>query len=164
MGLVLGDPLRLVRTVIAAQYDVLLDAILKRRNVSKTEPVSPSVAIPLLQAAYDENRPELQELWAELIATALDPARSKNLRLSFVSSLKQLDPLDALVLRWVNGKGGGAATVTVRNGIMREFDLSSDEVAVSFENLSKAGFLGKVTASESAMSAFGREFIRVVSD
>jgi hypothetical protein len=99
VGLVLGDPLSFVRTAIAAQYDVLLSKILQRRHVTKTQPVSPSLAIPLLRAAYDENRPELQALWASLIANAMDPNRSGRVRLSFIDTLRRFDPLDAVVLK-----------------------------------------------------------------
>jgi hypothetical protein len=66
VGLVIGDPLHFIRTVIAAKLDSLVDEIHKRREVKETEPVSPSIAIPLLRAAYDESRPELQQIWAEL--------------------------------------------------------------------------------------------------
>src|SRR5437660_1458996 len=59
----------------------------------------PSVAIPLLRAAYDESRPELQQIWAKLIAAAIDPNRSGQFRLSFIATLKQFDPLDAQVLK-----------------------------------------------------------------
>jgi hypothetical protein len=98
IGLVLGDPLHFVRTAIAGQYDKMLSRILRDRNVSP-QPVSPSVAIPLIRAAYDESRPELQELWACLIAAAMDPARATSVRKSFIEALQQFDPLDALVLK-----------------------------------------------------------------
>jgi hypothetical protein len=86
VGLIIGDPLHAVRTVIAAKLDDWVDQILRRRQVQKIEPVSPSLAIPLLRAAYDESRPELQELWASLIAAAMDPARSGRVRLSFIET------------------------------------------------------------------------------
>ena len=94
-------PLGQVIVTEAGQYDAWLDKILRRRQVDYPQPVSPSLAVPLLQAAYDESRPELQELWASLIAAAMDPARSGRVRLSFIDTLKQFDPLDALVLRGV---------------------------------------------------------------
>src|ERR1700722_17762207 len=53
--LVIGDPLHFVRSAIAAKYDERLNKILGDRNVSP-QPVSPSVAIPLIRAAYDESR------------------------------------------------------------------------------------------------------------
>ena len=40
VGLVLGDPLGFVRTVIAKQYDALLDKMFKSRGVTQTQPVS----------------------------------------------------------------------------------------------------------------------------
>jgi Abortive infection alpha len=98
VGLVLGDPLHFVRTAIAAQYDKLLTSLLTDRNVSP-QPVSPSPAIPLLRAAYDESRPELQELWARLIAAAMDPERAYRVRRSFIEAIQKFDPLDALVLK-----------------------------------------------------------------
>jgi hypothetical protein len=51
VGLVVGDRLHLVRTVIAAQYDVFLNNILQRHNVKETQTVGPSLAIPLVRAA-----------------------------------------------------------------------------------------------------------------
>ena len=57
----------------AIYYDGKISEILQRRNVQKPEPVSPSLAIPLISAAYDETRPELQQIWAELLAAAMDP-------------------------------------------------------------------------------------------
>ena len=57
-----------------------------------TQPVSPSLAVPLVRAAYAEDRPELQKFWAELIAAAMDPRRSSRVRLSFIETLKRFDP------------------------------------------------------------------------
>jgi hypothetical protein len=99
VGLIIGDPLGVVRTAIAAQYDLLLTKIFERRRVKQTQPVSPSLAIPLLRAAYEEGRPDLQALWASLIASAMDPNRSGRVRLSFIDTLKRFDPLDAVVLK-----------------------------------------------------------------
>jgi hypothetical protein len=58
VGLVIGDPLHFIRTEWISE-------ILRDRNVQEPQPVSPSVAIPLLRAAYDESRPELQDLWGK---------------------------------------------------------------------------------------------------
>jgi Abortive infection alpha len=56
------------------------------------------LGIPLLRAAYDEGRPELQDIWAALIAAAMDPERMGRVRISFIDTLKRFDPLDARVL------------------------------------------------------------------
>ena len=54
VGLVIGDPLHFVRTAIASKYDEWITRLLRDRGVTP-EPVSPSLAIPLLRAAYDES-------------------------------------------------------------------------------------------------------------
>ncbi|QAU49211.1 Abi-alpha family protein [Bradyrhizobium guangzhouense] len=134
VGLVLGDPLHFVRTAIASQYDVLLTKILKRRGVTQTVAVSPSLAIPLLRAAYDESRPELQEMWAGLIAAAMDPSRSGRVRLSFVETLKHFDPLDALVLKTRHEASGELKPNPVAF-IANVIGEQGPEVQISVENL-----------------------------
>jgi hypothetical protein len=54
---------------------------------------------PCNTVAYDESRPGLGEMWAELIAAAMDPTRSGRVRLTYNENLKRFDPLDALVMR-----------------------------------------------------------------
>jgi hypothetical protein len=53
--------------------------------------------IPLLQAAADESREELQSLWAALLANAMTDGGHRT-RGAFVGALKSMDPADALVL------------------------------------------------------------------
>src|SRR5437879_4180633 len=102
VGLFLGDPLGAVRTLAAQWYDDKIREIHQRRNTKRLEAVSLSVAIPLLRGAYDENREQLREMWAALIAAAMDPERSGRIRLSFIDALRQFDPPDALVLKGRN--------------------------------------------------------------
>jgi hypothetical protein len=134
VGLVIGDPLHFVRSVIAGQYDVLLDKIFSKRNVKETQPVSPSVAIPLLRAAYDENRPELQELWAALMASAMDPQRAGRVRLSFIETLKHFDPLDALVLKTRHDHPGDIRPNSIA-GVANLIKERETEVHISFDQL-----------------------------
>jgi predicted alpha/beta hydrolase len=54
--------------------------ILHARGIDNREDVSPSVAIPLIAGAINEDRDVLKELWARLLAAAMDPARSKLVR------------------------------------------------------------------------------------
>ena len=165
VGFVLGDPLHLVRTAIAAQYDVLLTKILNRRCVIEPQPVSPSVAIPLLRAAYDESRPELQEIWAALIAAAMDPKRSSRVRLSFITTLKQFDPLDALVLKARYGQSGDTKPNPV-TFIANIISQPADEVQISVENLKALRCAGSATSSvtDFYVSNYGRALIRACSD
>ena len=146
VGLILGDPLGFVRTVIAGQYDVWLTRILKRRGVTETQPVSPSLAIPLLRAAYDEGRPELQEFWAGLIAAAMDPKLSGRVRLSFIDTLKRFDPLDALVLK-KRYEASGELKPNPVAFIAVTIGEQSTEVQISVENLKILRCAGSATTS-----------------
>ncbi len=137
-GLVSGDPLRLVRTAIASQYDKLLTGLLAERGVKKPQPVTPALAIPLLRAAYDESRRELQDLWARLLADAMDPSRAGNVRQSFIAAIAQLDPLDARVLVWMPSYSG-PDIVNLADKACKELNASHDEIQISFGNLAKVG-------------------------
>jgi hypothetical protein len=61
-----------------------------------TEP-SPSLVLPLLQAAADESRPELQARWAALLVNAMTD-NGKRVRRGFFETLTKMEPLDAVVL------------------------------------------------------------------
>jgi len=97
LGLIAGDWLEHKRrrhlALLEANTARILEGIAEERL---TEP-SPSVVIPLLQAAVDEGRPELQALWAALLANAmLDGGR--RVRRDYFDAVRQMEPSDALVL------------------------------------------------------------------
>ena len=163
VGLVLGDPLHFVRTAIAAQYDALLDKILTRRNVKQTQPVSPSLAIPLLRGAYDESRPELQELWAALIASAMDPKRVGRVRLSFIETLRRFDPLDAMVLQKRYEQPGDMSpnAVVCIAGMLSQPEV---EVELSFDNLALLNCVSKTGATvRFFITNYGRALVQACS-
>jgi hypothetical protein len=137
-GLVIGDPLRFVRTVIASQYDNRLTKLLLERGVEDPQPVAPALAIPLLRAAYDESRPDLQDLWARLLAAAMDPARAGSVRQSFIAAVSQLDPLDARVLVWMSSYSG-PDIINLADRACKELGASPDEIQISFDNLARLG-------------------------
>jgi hypothetical protein len=160
VGLVIGDPLHFVRTAIAKTYDVLLNKLFKDRGVKETQAVSPSLAIPLLRAAYDESRPELQQLWAALIAAAMDPTRSGRVRISFIDVVKQLDPLDALVLR-ARYMTPGALEPDAARYIASTLSVSGDDTYLSFENLRRLGCVDTNRGlADFFVTAYGKALIR----
>lgn len=163
VGLVIGDPLHFVRTAIAAQYDLLLNMILSRRNVKHTQAVSPSLAIPLLRGAYDESRPELQELWAALIASAMDPTRVGRVRLTFIETLKRFDPLDALVLKKRYEHPGDMQPSAII-GIAGMLGQPETEVEISVDNLTILNCTSKTSATVRFNTTnYGRALIQVCS-
>ncbi|TFW56990.1 DUF4393 domain-containing protein [Bradyrhizobium sp. MOS001] len=105
VGITIGDPLRFVRTLSLDWYSRRVDEILAKRDAKKLKGAPPRIALDILEAAQDETRDELRELWAQLLANAMDEATQSKVRIEFVTVLKQLNPLDALVLQRRTGVG-----------------------------------------------------------
>jgi hypothetical protein len=130
--------------------------------VKDTEPVSPSVAIPLLRAAYDESRPELQDLWARLIAAVMDPKRSDGMRLSFIDSVKRFDPLDALVLKAIYDRRGEQSRPVIAS-LANQLNRSPAEVELSIHNLGALNCLFDEGGRRFQVSTYGSELMRICS-
>jgi hypothetical protein len=120
---------------------------------------SPSLAIPIMVAAADEGRDELQEVWAALLAAAADPTRNKAFRLKFIEIAKQLDPLDVVVLKRMSA-GGTVMNPPLRQALV-DHGLSGDEIAISLNNLLALGLLGN--PSTFMIYPLGKEFLKAVS-
>lgn len=156
-----GDWLKVRRAENLSRMIEELQHLLRARNVKPDSP-SISIALPLLIAAADESRDELRSIWARLLAAAADPARAKSFRIQFIEVVKQMDPLDAAVLDATHRRQRVTAELT--NELAIESKMNRDEVEISLDNLAR---LGLVAANPSRMfhiSAFGREFLRAISD
>jgi hypothetical protein len=136
---------------------------LHARKVTHRQEASPNIAIALLTHAADENREELREVWARLMAAAMDPRRANDVRQSFIEAVKKLDPLDARVLAVLAGAPVGGVHSLDR--VTARVEATRDQVWVSLQNLTGIGCLEKRVGFENlALSAMGRELMRVLSD
>jgi hypothetical protein len=144
------------------------EQILRDRGVKNREDASPSVAIPLITAAIDEDREVLKELWAKLLANALDPNRSHLVRPSMIGLLRQLDPLDALVLeKLANNRGAIPGTDNeLAAGLAQMFKTTRDETFLSLERLHELGCLqhSPSTLPRPNISSKGLLLVRAVGD
>ena len=139
---------------------------LEKRGI-KVEPTSLSIGLPILIAAADESRDELQEIWARLLAAAADPVRAKAFRNQFIEVVKRMDPLDAPVLQLVQQREHGRIKATEQNVLAEKLGVDKDEVEVSIGNLIelKLAFpLTETPTPDARITAFGREFLKAVSD
>lgn len=134
-----------------------------RADIGAGLPVEPavSVVVPLLQAAADESREELQDLWAALLVSALQPNASKNVRRAFFNTLKQMEPLDALMLKSIAEWGGGLGRVPHEQWHLLQGQLafSTTEEAVVVQALSSLQLVSSELAGRT-LTAYGREFWR----
>jgi hypothetical protein len=167
VGYLGGDRLKVARAENIVRIMQRSKELNDQRGV-EPEPISISLALPLLVAAADESRDELVEMWARLLAAAADPTRTKKFRQQFIETAKQMDPIDAVVLQAIDQWPPEASEMmrikwsqTTRGSL----GLSDDEFEVSRSHLTKLGLLEAPQAMLGIrQSSFGREFLRAVSD
>ncbi|WOH78268.1 Abi-alpha family protein [Bradyrhizobium sp. BEA-2-5] len=107
-GLLIGDSIAAARQRRLDAITRKTEKILRDRNINERVEAPESIAIPLLEAAQGEPREEMQELWARLLANALDPGRAHDVRPEFIETLKKLHPLDAAILQRTNNEEEGS--------------------------------------------------------
>jgi hypothetical protein len=135
IGLLIGDRVKARRIERIQMLWRQTRERLRDRGEADPEPPSLKYAIPILQAAADEENDELQDLWSRLLAAAMDPKRRDAMRQSFIQAVKQMDPMDALVLKAIRDNGAQDWKPNGRDVIARKLNCTSDEVTVSFEHL-----------------------------
>jgi len=145
------------------------EEILRERKVGDIGGLSPNLAIQIIELGQDESRAALIEIWARLLANALDASRN-NLRLSFIAIVKQMDPQDVILIRRIVHRGYRAvrdeAGVAASNEatislLASELNLSEDAVIASLEHLEDLGVLAN--SSDGFLwetTSFGREFFK----
>jgi hypothetical protein len=173
VGVLGGDWLGHVRIRNLARYEQRTREILQGRGVIEPQPVSPSLAIPLLRAAADESREVLQELWARLLAASMDTERRDGVRYSFLEAVKAMDLMDVRLLDQLHNNNirqgiiiGNGDQHTIGIGVLAtSLGARYDDVDVSVQHLHELSFLfvtndlaGRNTWFQSAKL---REFMRV---
>jgi Abortive infection alpha len=163
---IIGDWVAHKRARRWAELSAETAKILRDRRIENREDVSPSVAIPLIAAAINEDRNVLKQLWAKLLASAMDPNRSNLVRPSLIELLKSMDPLDARVLRHMIEGVPMMQGRDLADSLAHRFEIDRDEVYFSMQHLYE---LGAIDDSPSSMpsprvSAKGRLLTRAVGD
>jgi Abortive infection alpha len=146
VGVVVGDYLHHVRIRNLSKLEERTERILRERNV-EAEPVSPSLALPLFAAARDETREELQELWAHLLAAAMDPSRRSLVRRDLIDIVKQMEPLDVRVVQALAKRAAdqhsnmqeGSPPSYMGEGLDKELGVTPDEIVAASDNLTRLG-------------------------
>jgi hypothetical protein len=130
---------------------------------------SPNKLTPLLEGAIQESAPEIQDLWASLMANVMIDGGAR-VRREFIDTVKQLEPIDAKVL---NAIAGMPAPSDWREGNLdinmayirdvRNRGILPDDWEVACRSLARLGCieLRHVARIEPfpEMTAFGRQFL-----
>ncbi len=162
IGYLGGDWLRVRRAENIAKIMTRSKEKLEARGVKDHAPASLTVALPILRGAANESREALQDLWAGLLAAAIDPSRSNGVRQSFAEAISKMEPPDALVLSHFKKLSGSTANY---NQIAGYISISPDVADISMGNLAKLGLLAFQPGIAGAyLTSFGREFLRIVTD
>jgi Abortive infection alpha len=120
--------------------------ILHERKVQGAIELSPNQATELLMGAQDESRLELAELWARLLANAMDPGLN-NVRHSFIASVREMDPMDARTMNYLYSEkvtgirigGGGNKSDTSIEYTAEQLGARQDDIEVSVRHLEILG-------------------------
>lgn len=115
-----------------------------RKLQGKIIPIPPRFAVPLLQAASQEDDNSIQDMWAGLIANATDPEKHLEPKKIFIEILSSLEPLDANILQYLAGQGwlmhrnipSGGITV---NKLCATLNANEKDVQLSLQNLHRLG-------------------------
>ena len=107
-----------------------------------TKVVPLKVAIPLIESATLEEDCELQSLWAQLLANAMDPEFDVDVKLRHVSLLREMEPLEARILKTCHSQilanhdeSPLDQIFFKRNEIASSFEISEKSIEASLLNL-----------------------------
>jgi len=127
---------------------------LKQRGITDETQVRALTAkfgVLFLQGASVEDEPSLQDLWAKLLANALDPNfQIQSIRSAFFTIIRELDPNDVKILDLVHkldlakkpatdGKSGLTNPMYISETVKTTLGLSDEQFAISFQNLVRTG-------------------------
>jgi len=76
--------------------------LLKQRGIQGViRPVPYKLALPIIEHASLEDNDELQDLWANLLVSAVDPEFKGVIRSAYIDIIKQLEVIDVHILQFV---------------------------------------------------------------
>lgn len=96
----LTDRLKFARWKRLTEMQSQVNEILTARRISDTRSVPPKLGLPLLEEASLEEDADLQTLWSHLLANAMDPSFTGDIRTGFVEMIRGLTALDARILEY----------------------------------------------------------------
>ena len=115
-------------------------------DITKVVPLK--VAVPLIENATLEDDAELQKLWAQMLANAMDPKFSIDIKLRHISLLREMEPLDLRILNTCYLTIPGPYKNNPLEKVLFEklffiqnFSISENRIEVSLLNLMRLGCL-----------------------
>jgi len=122
-----------------------VNMILAQRGITEYRAVPPKIALPIIEGASLEDEPELQILWNNLLANAMDPSFNDEIRYGFIDMIKNITGIEARILnelyRLLQKENyiKPIAKITEysfnKEGIMSALNISEEQYALAITNL-----------------------------
>ena len=169
IGLLGGDHLHDLRIRNLDKIARKTEEILRTRGVEDLESIGPRALLLALEAASQETDETLQDNWANLLANAMDPNKDTSLQRVFIETLREFEPIDALLLQWTGElssemKPSGLPGMAVKGLSGAYFDLRETQFELSAGRLHKlhcikpsGSLVGDAIDAEFLISALGME-------
>ncbi|GBQ94176.1 hypothetical protein AA23498_1944 [Acetobacter nitrogenifigens DSM 23921 = NBRC 105050] len=145
------DPIRRRRRAKNLQYELeMAEKMIEGKQ--RLDDVSAKVAKEILEPAMEEDREELQKLWAALIARLLTGQLS-SIRKEWIEVIKSLEVVDAAVLKCLGdlskntSKRGDGSVWDALDFLIKDkwpqVSIGEDEIFLSVKHLERIGLIGK---------------------
>jgi len=109
-----------------------------RKKEENIEEVMNSTEVePLLQAIQDDDRKELQEIWANMLAK-FATGNMKGFRRDYISTLRKMEPIDIICLDSILSIKNNLGFVDIKdivNIVSMDRKVDEDDVLISIDNL-----------------------------
>jgi len=136
VGIIGGDYLSEYRQANREKIQKKFSKVMSDSNAKDIPQPNVTFVIQILEAAQEENRDELQDIWAKLIAAAIDPAKSTRYRREYVDIVKKFEPLDARVLMALDDS---KLSPSQRSFFATQYKVSEDQIELAMKNLVTLG-------------------------
>jgi hypothetical protein len=133
VGFLVGDPLHELRQhtligILRAAFEKL-----RARGVETAKPIRPGPGKEAFEAASLETDETLQDMWATLLANAMDPGKDTSLQRVFIVTLKEFEPIDARILQEIAQSPGDG--VLNDHQLVTQLTIRDTQVFLSVEKL-----------------------------
>jgi Abortive infection alpha len=181
----LSDRLKFARAERLLRLKTRFDEETKRRGVSEVfRGVSPKFVLPLLENASLEGDDELQDLWANLLASSVDPSFDGSIRVAYIDILRQLEVIDVHVLQSIYGayeqaarfqgaaifwpryvSDNSPASIAIQSrGVIENLDIDADLYENSIDNLVRLRCVSPFIETKLVHADGGRQMIEMYDD
>jgi hypothetical protein len=158
LGELLRDEVRLLRWKYAHWVLDRAEKYLQKRGTKNKKTLPLGLSIRFMDAVSLEEDPILQDLWARLLANAVDPNYNFDISKTHIALLSEMNGIDARLLEYIGSQGWlqlkGVAEATGKSPLdcgelSRQLNLPESEIGLALGNLWRLGCLIQEATFES---------------